>query len=39
MPLFRRGMDELDKQKINQSTTLMTDGASLLRQATAVMNK
>lgn len=39
MPLFRQGMDELDKQKINQSTTLMTDGASLLRQATAVMNK
>jgi hypothetical protein len=39
MPLFRQGMDELNKQKINQSTTLMTDGASLLRQATAVMNK
>lgn len=39
MPLFRQGMDESNKQKINQSTVLMTEGASLLRQATAVINK
>jgi len=34
MPLFRQGVDNLDAQKINQSTTLMIEGASLMEEAT-----
>jgi len=39
MPIFRSGVDNLDADKIQQSTNLIAEGAQLINQATQEVNK